>query len=982
VKLSQELLSIIEAPTVELTPRQKHDLERDFWDWADKKPGDADHDEINDFLQNHLDREKFNLNGATLFLMGDLPVREDEDVRDPNAAEQLLIKQQLARAGGKKLKAAGVDKKTGKINISYADSSGANTKDDTIPGTAGITEGTEAGWYVMDPHGKKPVAGPFEDYEKAKEMTARSTVKLIVKFGCLDDKKEFKKMSPAEVFTEAKVEQITNGKQLKQKIAELLGVGNIAEIKAIRHGSPEHEKLVDAIDGKRPKKARTYDQMSGGKCTAHQYLQLFMIKGVPYVAGTQVDSGDETWFYTVKSMSVPVKEAQDDEEVVDQDTPAAEPTEDESARAAADMADGPEVAANADGEMENAGPKTADQLEVGDLVKITGDVQFHGEPGSIERFGQDKKFVVVKLDNGGSHSFHSSDVTAAENANGGNEDETPTDTAEADKFYVAFYDSDEERSWIGLVTKEGGGKWHEKAYKGKPEYRWGQTYMSYLTPNDIMQWIHKDYGRGVEIEGPFMDAQEAEEHVTHNWGTLEEAALLGHKIDKAAITRLERDIAKLEDSADMMSKKDLAKMRSRLKALKAGKVEEDVKDEYTPVLKAHGFTQKHTTGGKFYKKAGCGTISIDKHGHWQHSDVGDTDATKDFEGTTADSLDRHLKSLKLSEATLDEVAIKHPFRVPKPGVKLKKYAAPQGNKVSGTTPVTEGPAESMKLIKSIQADAKKKEVLSPEKNKPAKPEKAEVMPLTDKESPHEYGDSVAPGLPVREEAESTWDKLNKFVKNHFGEMSFEHLDAYTATSLIDMPVADDLAKRFGKKRFWTLSKTEMKKVVDENPHLLIGLAKKAVAVTESVFTDFDDWKNAVLLSHPTYAKTMKFVERFDGSKITTIAEVDGRNFGVWDGDSENGKVLAEAVMTKKPKTPWDILNHLADDEHGEGSFTELNMADAAKMVYMTMADEIAKRQRQKSFWTLDESQMKALVNKNPQVLKGSAARMFKKEQAK
>jgi hypothetical protein len=90
------------------------------------------------------------------------------------------------------------------------------------------------------------------------------------------------------------------------------------------------------------------------------------------------------------------------------------------------------------------------------------------------------------------------------------------------KFYVAFYDEEEERAWIGLVTKEGG-KWREKRFRGKPDYHWGKSYMSYLKPSDIMSWINKDYNRNIEIEGPFYTASDAEEYVMDNWGKIQES---------------------------------------------------------------------------------------------------------------------------------------------------------------------------------------------------------------------------------------------------------------------------------------------------------------------------------------------------------------------------------------------------------------------------------------------------------------------------
>lgn len=167
---------------------------------------------------------------------------------------------------------------------------------------------------------------------------------------------------------------------------------------------------------------------------------------------------------------------------------------------------------------EMSSPRTADQLHLGDTVEITGDVNYQGSVGHIDSFGTDKKFVIVNLYGIGKKSFHSSDVT--ETSLDDEDEEEDSDTAD---FYVAFYDEDENSSWIGKVTQAGSSKWVEKPFKGKPDYRWGQTYMSYLSPNDVMTWIRKDYGRGMEIEGPFSDPQQAIDYVKHNFGPVSEA---------------------------------------------------------------------------------------------------------------------------------------------------------------------------------------------------------------------------------------------------------------------------------------------------------------------------------------------------------------------------------------------------------------------------------------------------------------------------
>lgn len=157
-------------------------------------------------------------------------------------------------------------------------------------------------------------------------------------------------------------------------------------------------------------------------------------------------------------------------------------------------------------------------IVAGSVVHITDGGEFDGSVGDVVRFSADKKFVVVKLfDDKKEHTFHADDLTLEVEGNDvdGDEDE---DEVDQNTFYVALYDEDEQTHWIGEVSKSGGTKWHETVHSGKADYRWGQSYMSYLTPGDVMTWINKDYGRGYDIAGPFDTAEEAEEHVEHNFG--------------------------------------------------------------------------------------------------------------------------------------------------------------------------------------------------------------------------------------------------------------------------------------------------------------------------------------------------------------------------------------------------------------------------------------------------------------------------------
>ena len=83
-------------------------------------------------------------------------------------------------------------------------------------------------------------------------------------------------------------------------------------------------------------------------------------------------------------------------------------------------------------------------------------------------------------------------------------------------FFVAIGD-EEDGGFIGMINKEGG-KWRETAIAGNTPYAWGGSYMGYLSPNDVMQWINRDYGRSAEVAGPFETEEEAREYAAYNFG--------------------------------------------------------------------------------------------------------------------------------------------------------------------------------------------------------------------------------------------------------------------------------------------------------------------------------------------------------------------------------------------------------------------------------------------------------------------------------
>ncbi len=453
--------------------------------------------------------------------------------------------------------------------------------------------------------------------------------------------------------------------------------------------------------------------------------------------------------------------------------------------------------------------RTSDKLEIGDVVEITGNVNFKEQTGEITRFGKDKKFVVVKLYNGGEHSFHSSDVSEADLSH---EQEERDEAADNDKskFYIAFYDSAEERSWIGVVTKEHGGKWHEKTFKGKPEMRWGQTYMSYLTPDDIMNWIHKDYHRGIEIEGPFYDAKEAEDHVKQNWGRIDEAV-------------------KNKDAWN--------------KGWEDGYHKHGHRNPFE--AKSHDHEQYeigHQTGREDYNRE-------------KFQDVGEgvgKSMSKAAHAADVDQSDREYIAQRQERA------------------RQKKFDKGRD-----------------KYEKSVGTDPKTTD-----------------YPIRIKEA---------------KKTMSPMDILDKIAQEKHGEEGFMTLDSDYAAKYVDLHRADKIAdKEEGEFGLLTCDTSAVHRIINKNPDLLIGLAKKALKnpsvldeLDEAVFTNYADWKDAVILSNPAQAKSIRFRGKMEGEKTTIIASIPGdeRVFGIWDDAIEHGKVLSESEGAVKREC-WKKVDEL------------------------------------------------------------------------
>ena len=83
--------------------------------------------------------------------------------------------------------------------------------------------------------------------------------------------------------------------------------------------------------------------------------------------------------------------------------------------------------------------------------------------------------------------------------------------------------------------------------------------------------------------------------------------------------------------------------------------------------------------------------------------------------------------------------------------------------------------------------------------------------------------------------------------------------------------------------------------------------------------------------------------------------------------------VQELLIEAKVKKPWDVLNRIAKKSHGEEGFATLDGDDAAKYVNIMKADKIADQEfGEFGLMTLSEPDMKSLLNKHPELLKGTA----------
>lgn len=536
--------------------------------------------------------------------------------------------------------------------------------------------------------------------------------------------------------------------------------------------------------------------------------------------------------------------------------------------------------------------RDASQLEIGDEVVISGNVSYKGKNGTISRFGVDKKFVVVKMNSTGSeHSFHSSDVSEVEHEEEEEEEiEEHGDTH--DKFFVAFYEEDEERSWIGLVTKEGGGKWHEKQFKGKPDYRWGQTYMSYLSPDDIMTWIHKDYRRVTEIEGPFYDSKEAEQYVKSNWGTLSESVDVKPNAKLVALLNAGlREAIKFTQKSGMLNGTSIEKLVAEYtgvaESLKAAAVNRDtfssairkLRPDRDGIVLLDGFMSFVLTHAKVKNV----NELMDNIFPALHKE--DVDSAMSVLNTAAQTLGKDFRLLEVTKAKslVDFEA-------------ADKIAESFGAKYFWSL----SPARMTQIINEnanlLIGDAKA--LVEDQKANKRNLENYRQMVLLALKESEKFLHHIAEEELISCKVNSIQPSGDVMEKNKFKMDSKIECTFYVDCN--DKPRKEGLQRDLTTKLQTRLKQHTLANLGVINckvMHAQIDNIKISEASHDDyTWSDLEKWKTAVKNANPTKADKMKFKSKIESGVRTISAEIPGedRSYGVWDMKDNTGHILGES----------------------------------------------------------------------------------------
>jgi hypothetical protein len=237
---------------------------------------------------------------------------------------------------------------------------------------------------------------------------------------------------------------------------------------------------------------------------------------------------------------------------------------------------------------------------------------------------------------------------------------------------------------------------------------------------------------------------------------------------------------------------------------------------------------------------------------------------------------------------------------------------------------------------------------------------------------------------MKKEKVTPWEVLEFLAQEVHGEFGFPTLSEEQMAEYIYIRMADKIADReFGVLGFASLSERQMKKLIDANPDLLRGVAKKMLhdpaKMVREAKTGIDEDCKVVHFSGKVFkAGDTLFDAHGNDHTITgwssTQVHTDRGSFSpaILETQIVSATYVQERYTKKTKMTPWIILTLLAR-KMNEPDFESLSNDDAGKIIDLSQANKLSFRKfGNPHFMTLSSAKMQELVDNNTHLLVGKA----------
>ncbi len=164
--------------------------------------------------------------------------------------------------------------------------------------------------------------------------------------------------------------------------------------------------------------------------------------------------------------------------------------------------------------------ENAEQLNIGDDVIVTGNVEFKGKTGVIDDFGKDKRFVVVNLYNHGKHSFHSSDISINDYAGSSEEESRMSEAYQNDESNLWYiYDKTDGRLKQKMIDNLDEPRARSMGYRDSMDgaLRVANIIRSKFDPKKYVQKQGNQWVPVYPFGKPSISEAESAEQMTPNW---------------------------------------------------------------------------------------------------------------------------------------------------------------------------------------------------------------------------------------------------------------------------------------------------------------------------------------------------------------------------------------------------------------------------------------------------------------------------------